>query len=188
MDNENVNPEVTQENNGAVDTTTQPIKTIDKRKFDEVLSEKAKLEKELKAYKDKDKTDAELNAEKLESKDKIIAELTKSLNLANINTELADSVVKLNLKNSVELGSLIDVISLTESNSALENAKFLNKILMDAYNKGVNDSKADDYSNMSTNMNGNDGSKSVNNLGAEIAKKNKVNLGSDIKNFYKKEK
>ena len=144
------------ENNGAGDQTGQE-KTISKELYDKKVSELAKVNKQLKELQDKDKSESQLLADKIqEAKDALekksgeLKEANIKLNRANAISELAAIKTRIGLDDKVaNIDDTLELIVTEDSESTLKNAKQIANLLKAVYEKGANDYSNDKFNTVS---------------------------------------
>lgn len=113
-----------------------------KELFDKASSEIASLKKEFKNLQNEGKTKEQIEAEEKTAKDNLIKELQFKLNKQLVNTEIATVKSTIGYKdNETDINSFIDVLVGDDETKTSTNSKLFSKLLLDAYNKGVNSAK-----------------------------------------------
>lgn len=142
--------------------------TVSKELYDKTASEVAELKKQLKELQKTGKSEAELKEIELKEKDLEIKKANEDLNnlylqlnLANANANVAEIKSKINLENTESLDMLIQAIITTNGDETTKRSKAFSELLKSVYEKGISDSRQQEWSSMSNNIKS--GSSSVDN-------------------------
>lgn len=192
------------ENSTAVETTatTEPVasatetvrietktSTVSKNLFDKTASDLAEAKRQLKELQNKDKSAEELIAQRSQElqdeialKEQKFKELNLKLSKANATANLAESKTKINLdKESLkDFDSVFNALVNDDENITLNNSTALNRLLLKAYGKGIDDAKLGNLDSHTVGITtGGSANNSNSSQGAKYAKEaNGSNLGT----------